>query len=250
MKKESGMTLMEVMIAAAIFTVMMSGIMYILLSGQDMFNQGSAQSVVETEGLRLLDRVSSDLPECKIITAPITNNNHAILTIQIPVISGTSYWSSTGTIYWGADGNQDWTITYQFETDSTNTRDEIVTQKDYNRDNDINDKFAIGKMVRIIKNGAGAEQSRTTLCANIIVNWNNTSLSPYTPSAVYYGFDLDVNSNGASDPLFQRLNYLGNEDSINGTRVKLNFYLSKLGAKNEPIFINVASEEKLINPQS
>ncbi|MCK4908493.1 MAG: prepilin-type N-terminal cleavage/methylation domain-containing protein [Planctomycetes bacterium] len=250
-KRDSGMTLLEVMIAAAIFAAMLIPIFYLFSRGQEMYHHGTVQSVLETEAIWLLDLITDDIPECRIVTAPTTPTNHAILTIQMPVVSGTSYWDNNGSIYWGADWMQDWTITYQFETDSNSTLDETVALKDYNKDNDLNDKFAVGKIVRIIRNDVGVEliSLRSVKGHNIIVNWNGDTLAGYDPVANYYGFDLDVTGDGVPDPLFSRFDRLNNENIVRGNRIKFNFSFYKEGAKGEPVFVNERTGAKLINPQ-
>lgn len=229
---KNGFTLIEVLIAAAILSLMLAGVMTVLLVGQDSFNQGTITVYLESEATRILDWLTMDLPECRIESSPTDGNNHTSMTIQIPVEVGGAYWDAAGNIYWGASGNQGWTITYQFS--SLETLDETVTQKDYNRDGDILDKFERGKMMKIIKDATDVTQESIDMGRNILV--------------VFGDWDGDVDSDGVNDPIFLRLNSFNNEDIVNGNRIRINLWLIKEGSKGIYLIVNNRTDRTLLNP--
>ena len=229
--KLNGFTVVEVMIASATFVVVLSIVVTVMLTGQESFNSGNTLTSLESEATYLLDILTESLSECKILTAPSVANQHASITIQVPVISGTTYWDDSGNIYWGASGNLGWKITYTFVTQET--LNEATTKRDYNQDKDILDVFERGRIVKEIRNASDVLQDTIRLGSNILV--------------VSGAHDADINNDGMSDPLFLRLDAAGTEDVILGNRVRVNFWLSKEDPKGFPYLINAKTERKLEN---
>jgi prepilin-type N-terminal cleavage/methylation domain-containing protein len=236
-KSSAGFTLLEVIIVMFILTIMLGGAMYIILSGQDTFDEGSMTSFLESQASRLMDVLKDDISEGLIITAsvPAIANSYASLTLQVPVLVGGSYWNPvTGAVNWGAEGNQDWYITYAFSY--VRTISEAADGLDYNRDGDISDSFDIGDLVKEIYNPGGVLQQSVKLCSDIM-----------TVAGTRYA---DINNDGNQDRIFTYCNKNGQPVSSGGIGVIVNIWLGgKLGGKRNPIIVNTNMAMMLMNPQ-
>jgi prepilin-type N-terminal cleavage/methylation domain-containing protein len=239
---QKGFTLIEVMIVATILTGLLIGAMYVIVSSQDIFNEGTMESYLESEGARLIDLIKDDLNECKVITAnmPAPANNYTSIRIQVPVKVGGNYWDpATGAIYWGANDNQNWYIVYSFvPITPTPNLVEATTKLDYNGDKDITDSFDIGDLWKYVYNSTNALQEQVNLGGNII-----------TVATTRY---LDINNDGVIDPIFSLRDKSNNlvTGGSTGNRVRLNFWLGGvLGAKRNPIIVNCTADIVLLNPQ-
>ncbi|MFH1230350.1 MAG: prepilin-type N-terminal cleavage/methylation domain-containing protein [Planctomycetota bacterium] len=236
---QKGFTLIELMIVTTILTGMLVGAMYVIISSQDIFNQGTMESYLESEGARLTDIIKEDINECQVITGsmPAVSNNFTTLTIKVPVNVGGNYWNpTTGAIYWGANDNQNWYITYSFVISTTLV--EATTRLDYNGDGDITDSFDIGNIWKIVYNAGGVLQEQVNLGGNIITVATNR----------YF----DINNDGENDPIFSiwnKTNGLVTSGST-GNRVRINLWLGGvLGARQKPIIVNCKTDVVLLNPQ-
>lgn len=234
--KLSGFTLLEVIIASAIFSIVLAATLTALFMGQNSFNDASVHSNLAKEATIIIDSLLQYLPECKISTPPQTGNQHALMTIQIPVSVTGSYWSATGTtINWGAKDQLGWTMTYQFN--QKKIYDEtIIPHEDFNSDGDYLDKFEEGQIQLVFKDSAGTVQDTVNLVRGVVV--------------VYNSRDADIDGDGQSDPIFQVVNSAGGEDIINGNRVRVKFALmSQTYTKGKIIALMVRGEKALLNPQ-
>jgi prepilin-type N-terminal cleavage/methylation domain-containing protein len=243
---QKGFTLVELMIVITLLAGMLIGVMYVIISGQDIFNEGTMTSYLESEGNRLIDIIKDNINECKVITAsaPTTTNNYALLAIQVPVLVGGSYWNTTtGAVYWGAYDNnnqpqQGWHITYSFVPTTTNLN-EAVTKLDYNRDNDITDSFDVGDiwmyMYSAYPETVANLQNSVKLGSNVITVANQRY--------------LDINNDGVDDPIFSFLDDSGNPVTDGGNRIRINIWLSGIGARQTPIIVNCRTDAVLFNPQ-
>lgn len=235
-KSNAGFTLLEVIIVMFILTIMLGGAMYIIFSGQEVFDEGSMTSFLESQASRLMDAIKDDISEGLVITAsvPTTSNNYASLTLKVPVLVSGSYWDAvTGVVNWGAEGNVNWYITYAFSY--VMTISEAADGLDYNQDGDLADSFDIGDLVKEVYNGGGNLIQSVKMCSDII-----------TVAGTRYA---DINNDGNADRIFTYCNKQGPVAS-NGIGVIVNIWLGgKLGAKRNPILVNTNMAMMLMNPQ-
>jgi prepilin-type N-terminal cleavage/methylation domain-containing protein len=232
----NGFTLLEVIIASAIFAIILSATFTALSMGQNSFSDASVHSSLEKEATVIMDSLLQYLPECKIATPPQASNQHALMTIQVPVSVTGSYWSATGTtINWGANDQLGWTMTYQFN--QKQIFDETLTpHEDYNGDGDYLDKYEEGQIQLVFKNAAGTVQDTINLGRGVVTIYNSR--------------DADIDGDGQSDPIFQIVNNTGAEDIVNGNRVKLKIVLIKQTySEGKIIALVVQGEKALLNPQ-
>ena len=227
MERENGHTLLEVVIASAIFVTILALVLTVLLSGQSSFTQGTTVASLQSDVTRMMDLLTDDLMHCRIVTPPSSGNNHITITIQEPLS-----WTDSGVISWGADNNQGWTYTYQFV--SSTTYNEAVDNKDYNSDGDKLDIFYVGQIQLVIKNAGGITQKTSYIGDNVLLSGPN--------------MDADLDGDGISDPLFLRLDQTGTEDTLLGNRLRVNLWLIKNPTTN-PTVINTKAERTLVNPQ-
>ena len=246
--RSAGLTLVEVVIVMAVLIIIIGGGTYIIMGGQQTFDEGTMTSFLESQATRLIDSIKDDIGECLVITAsaPASANNYASLTIQVPVLSGGSYFNPvTGSVYWGACDNdnnpqQNWYITYRFEPDPArsglNALDENTDRNDYNRDGDISDSFDIGRMIKEVYDSSGVLRQSTGICNDVI-----------TVAGTRYA---DINNDGADDRIFTLADKKGRPVTSGGTAVIINIWLGgKLGAKRHPIIVNTNTTILLMNPQ-
>lgn len=249
-KSNTGFTLLEVVIVMGILIIMIGGAMSVMFSAQQTFDEASMTSYLESQATHAVDLLKDDIAECKVITSlwgwnyyfPCPNNSYTIMVLQVPVISGTSYWNpATGAVYWGADGQQDAISYYYFS--GTRWLSEFNDQKDYNQDGDLSDFFTICDMwVWVYNPVTGAFIRWEKLMSNIMI-----SNSPWG-----YG---DVDGDGVNDPIFTLLDKDGNvitepDDAPSACRLRLNFWVGgKLGANGNPILVNATTEVNMVNPQ-
>lgn len=230
-----GFTLIEVLIATVLLAIILASIIGVLFTSQRSFNESIVQTSLESEATILMDRLTEYISECKIVGIPIPANQHASITIQIPVLVTGTYWSADGNaINWGAGSVIIWTMTYQFTPKET--LDETVTHLDYNKDKDILDKFERGRLELVFKDAGAVTQNTIILSNNVIV--------------VYGSRDAGIMDGSVlGDPLFLKVNAGGTEDIINGNRLKINIWLSKTTTEGIPIILNIKGEKTLLNPQ-
>ncbi|MBI5778261.1 MAG: prepilin-type N-terminal cleavage/methylation domain-containing protein [Planctomycetes bacterium] len=266
MHRCEGFTLVEVIIVMSILTVMIGGAMYVLFSGQEIFDEGSTTSFLESQAARLIDKIKDDISEGLVITTsktinpmfgdweifPCITTSYVSLAIRVPVQVGGNYWDpATGAVYWGAYDSintpqQNYFVWYTFWLRTP--LNESIDRKDYNQDGDLNDTFFLCDLYETLYTewwGWPANPRWNCIMSNIIITW-------WPDPKPYYG---DINGDGIDDPVFTLLDKDGNviqdlATTGSAKRLRLNFWLGgKLGAKGNPILVNTKTEITLINPQ-
>ncbi|MBI4833196.1 MAG: type II secretion system protein [Planctomycetes bacterium] len=229
-----GFTLTELIITMVILAIVLTTVLTMLFQSQESFDFASAKSSLETRSSLLIDRLTQHLPECKIVSAPVTGTHHGSITIQIPVLVTGTYWSADGaSINWGANNQPGWTITYQYVV--SNTLVEATTGFDYNGDGDLGETYDSGEIQMVFKDSGGTVQGTHPIGADIVT--------------VHTDWENDLDGNGALDPIFYRVDQSGNENTINGNRIIVNFYMIAIDGKGRVIFMNKKESRTLRNPQ-
>jgi len=254
MHRCEGFTLLEAIIVMAILSIMMGGAMYVLLNGQQTFDEGSMTTFMESQATWMIDKMKDDISEGKVITSlggwnyyfPCPNNSYSTLILQVPVAVGGNYWDpATGAVYWGADGQQGVASYYYLSLDvwPPVTLTESTDKKDWNQDGDLNDSFYLYNLYVYVFDPI----------TWAFIRWNKV-MSDIMISTNPWGYG-DVDGDGTNDPIFTLLDKDGDiitepDDVPSGNRIRLNFWLGgKLGAKGNPILVNTKTDIFLMNPQ-
>ncbi|MFA5793847.1 MAG: prepilin-type N-terminal cleavage/methylation domain-containing protein [Candidatus Brocadiia bacterium] len=244
MKK--GFSLLELVIAMALFAVVVSAIAVIQMAAQDNFTEGTVEGDLERSGISALDEISDNFVDCKITTAPtaVSGNEFSVLKIQVPVLVGGVYWDAAANIYWGANNTQNCSLKYMWVQsqdlispyDTDDVLAEATDRKDWNRDGDITDTFKLGRLVEIQLDASDNAVLTRTICTYVMVsNTNNYA---------------DINGDGTNDPIFQFLDAAGTAVTAGGNRLRINLWLGgRTGAQQNPVIVNIKREIALLNPQ-
>ncbi|MBI1953022.1 MAG: prepilin-type N-terminal cleavage/methylation domain-containing protein [Candidatus Omnitrophica bacterium] len=84
---KSGMTLTEVLVAVAVFSVVAAAIVTALLSAERTFSGGSNQAVLTAELRRALDRMAREMTESasgRIQSVPVDGRSYPTVSFQVP----------------------------------------------------------------------------------------------------------------------------------------------------------------------
>jgi prepilin-type N-terminal cleavage/methylation domain-containing protein len=233
-KQSQGFTLMELVITMSILALILTLILSMFMKTQESFDFSSNKAWLETRASSLIDRMTQYLPECKIVSAPVTGTHHGSITIQVPVLVTGTYWSADGSsINWGAKDQLGWTLTYQYVVSKTIS--ETATGFDYNGDGDLGESYDSGEIQMVFKDSVGTVQNTYSIGNDIVTvhtNWEN-----------------DLDGDGALDPIFYRVNQSGTESTINGNRIIVNFFMITIDGKGRVIFMHKKESRTLRNPQ-
>ncbi len=215
-----GMTLLEVLVTAALFGVFITLVGGLLSSAQKTYEWGSIQEEMETRGRRLIDALQKELVDAR---ATNVTTSHTILTYKIPVD-----WDGDGDVvdagklveygYIDPAANTpklNWSAALMFV--QKRTLSEAALGIDINGDNDTTDTLAQGSIDKVVYNSLGVEVYRVSMDDDVIL-----------VNAVKDA-DVDGHLAGVQDPLFYRTDNTGAEQPLTGNIVMINVWHGRSG---------------------
>ncbi|MFH0731896.1 MAG: prepilin-type N-terminal cleavage/methylation domain-containing protein [Candidatus Omnitrophota bacterium] len=103
-----GFTLLETMLAIAIFTIMSSAVFLVLTSGHNSWFSGSAYSEIEDDIRKSIQWMTRELQEARLSSITIDSEDNSVIDFEMPVSvsdEGTITWQGIR-YYWNEDENQ------------------------------------------------------------------------------------------------------------------------------------------------
>lgn len=190
---ENGFSLVEVVIASALLGAVVLTAMTVVSTSTGVYSTGLAVASGAEEANRLLERLARDLQSARMVSL---SADGASLVVQTPVDEDADgdITDASKSIEWGSQNNLGWSTTWRFE--QTGTLQESMDRMDYNADGDVADTLAAGRLRVELKDAAGKVMNGTALSGSHLLS----TLGPL-------GGDAD--SDGAPDPLFQRVDETG-----------------------------------------
>ncbi len=214
-----GMTLIEVVIAIAVFAVVIVAILGALSEATETFRQGVSSVQVEEQPRRILDLLANELVEARLVQV---SADGCLLAVQVPVEVGGTVYTAGNALNWGAEGQVGWSIRYAMVSHPTpQVLDEVADKVDYNGDLLIQDLFERVCLRRSVVNAVGVEVRGGNLSGLVLV--------PYPPDPVT-GLrpllNMDGDAGGVVDLPFQRVTG-GGSPSPTGAQVRITVWVQR-----------------------
>lgn len=232
----SGTSLIEMMIAMALITVVLGAIYSFLLTGHNSFLIGTEVLNLQQTSSTLTDQVSSRLIEARLISL---NANGSAITFMVPVEDeGGEVIDSNFNVIWGAvDADDDvhvggWYI-YYFEGDETLS--EVTLGVDINEDGDMADLFDKGALHVSVYNELGVLQTTLEMSQPFLIQTHPTA-----------GGDVDADDE--DDPIFSRVDTDGNPDTL-GMSIRIRFIAVWIDGDTKAYLRKVDTAISFRNPQ-
>lgn len=209
-------TLVEVLVASFVLMAVVLIVYRLLFAAQKSTDLTTLRADLKTRARAVVDGVLRELTEAKIVS--ISSSNDAI-EFQVPVDADGSngMLDASGEVEYGfrdpRDGSQEagWKAVYRVVAEQTLS--ESALKVDINKDGDQADGFALCRLQREVKDGAGKTVDTVALAHEIFLN--------SSPA------DGDVNGDGQPDPFFQMLDAVGQEVLTGGEVFVLNVWVGR-----------------------
>jgi len=194
----AGFSLLEVVIAVGILSLIMLGVALALKGTGDVVAVGATQNEMERTSQNALDRMALELRDSAARVITVAANGSAIQ-FQVPVdLDGNgTVLDRNGAVEFGflaGAAPSKGTITYRFVQNLIQGRPEVLDERvaglKLNDDADRCDRFARGCVVRVTQAAGGAEVTGPALTGRWLVQ----------PEGDWGG---DINGDGAADPIFK-----------------------------------------------
>ena len=162
-----GFTLMEMMTASAVFSIMAAGMYFMLASGQAAWWTTDAQAELQQNLRQTLERVSKELRETSDVKVSVSEaagvNNSDILKFYMPILcqAGMNVMDSSGNVaYWGAPFTWGCTDVSCMDTDGKcSTLDNYALQYQINSQN---------QFLRRVVNSGGSVVKEAVFASDIV----------------------------------------------------------------------------------
>jgi len=215
-----GFTLLEVMVAVGILSMVMLGVALALKNTGQVAALEATRNEMERSSQRALDVMALDLRDSAARVATVSADGTSIQ-FQIPAdLNGNgTVLNSSGLVEFGFLDDKGvpraGTITYKFVQNVVGGQNELLDEaagrRKLNNDADVTDKFARGCIVRITQVTGGAAVTGPIISGRWIVQ----------PNGNWGG---DINGGGVADPIFKL-------DATNG-RVLINLWAMQIDREN------------------
>jgi hypothetical protein len=223
------MTLIEVILAAAIMTIVTGAIFATVIRSQNAFNQGVTQMKVQSEANKLMGKIIDLIRESKVLSVA---DNGCSITLQRPVDHDgdddvvSDDWETEYGYTWLGTDYLDATLEIVFEVTGTSTEGSL--DSDLNQDGDQVDVFTSGVLRRRYYDDNGDLQHEVTFSGDLV-------------------FVGDVDGDSTIDPLFQRVNHGGIVDA-SGRCVLAMFLILSVAPDGYPHVMDLATIVTPRNP--
>lgn len=223
--REDGFTLVEVVIATVITSVMLLAVLGVFTVGQDVCNLGTANLAVQLLNTKSFAEMTRTIRESNIVSVSADGST---ITLQKPVdpdddgdVLNDANQIEWGAEYQGAD-HLGWYIRYAYVQDRV-YRESLEGKGgfDLNRNGVTNDVFGLGRIVEEIWDNNG-----TAGAGDDVLRSSRAITPPYIVMTASPAIGGDVNGDGVGDVLFFRLNDQGVYDNT-GHNIRISFFAFK-----------------------
>lgn len=192
----AGFTLLEMMVAIAILSVVMLAVFRTMTHTSDLAAVEAQQNDLEKAGQKMLEEMSAALRSASVISIS-SDGTRIVFQVPVDLDGNGTVLDGSGNVEFGAQEGgvvTDDTITYRFVQDVVGAQPDMLSEgllrRDINRDGDLLDRFDRGFLGRITSAPGAALRE----CAGVWV---------VQPTANYGG---DVDGDGSADPIFRMAN--------------------------------------------
>jgi len=244
-KRQRGLTLIEVVIASLVFSVIVLVTLGLWVTAGDASDTATRDADLHQRGRLLLDELTRTLAQAKILnvsTTPGSLTLNASVLFQLPVDwdgDGDAV-NAAGAIEWGAPNPSGAGATLGWRLQLLAWPDRFLTEAvdgiDYNRDGDKVDSFVSCRVELRTLDAAGVLQATRVLDREVVLN--------DTPR------NGDIDNRDGPDPLFVLRDGSGAEVPSNGVRLAISAWHGRLGRSRDFHLRNTKTEITLRNPQS
>lgn len=240
---EAGTTLLEIIIAAAILSIVVGITLSVMITGQKVYSHEIIQGDCEERSRRFLELLADDLAGADGGSLSIANS-HTRIDFKVPVDydnDGDVLAGDGRTIEYGAidnDGMKRLNYWYRYEFIQEATLNESVDKIDYNMDGQLTKTFASGRIERsVLDTGKNVVGKATVVARSVLL--------------VSAPLDGDVNGDGKTDPLFLRISgYAGGlpvENVVNGNQTLVDVWMGRADVDQHPALANGLSAIRMRN---
>ena len=226
----AGMTLIEVVLASAVMTIVTGAIFATVIRSQNAYNQGLTQMRVQSESNRLMGEIVELIRESKVVSIA---DNGCSITLQRPVDHDgdgdvvSDDWETEYGYTWGDPRTDYLDATLEIVFEVTGTSTESGLSADLNQDGDQSDVFTSGVLRKRYYDDSGNLQHERTFSGDLV-------------------FVGDVDGDSTIDPLFQRVNHGGIVDA-NGRCVLAMFLIISVAPDGYPHVMDLGT---IITPRN
>jgi len=247
--RRAGFTLLEVLIASAIAVVLILGTYLAFDTSLRAQTTGERVGYLEERGRMLMDRLANRIRTSNVLYVETVNTAVPRIDFQVPVDpdgNKSVVNVATGKINWGSVERTGHLLGgyHRFQFQSQRTVQESVIQQDLNRDKDLNDTFALGRIVESTSGGTISDKAVGGDVGAEVIFLNGSYMSDMNAT---YDSDGDGNPlNAGEDAMFVRVN----DANGKAKQVNISFWLVVKDASKRYVTHHFREVVMLRNEQS